>query len=166
MEALEDATAEVGGDLANLPRLEGVAGQRLLAEHVLTGAQRGYVPLSVLGVDQGVVDEIDIGVLDQVQVRVVDPPDTACLGEGRGPLRIPCRDGDHLVSQQPSRLKDAGVSNARRPEDSYPHTATATPELAAVTTASSTRSVRSPSAKVAGAGSRSSPATASRKARA
>src|SRR5262249_5226584 len=82
-----DQPAGLGG-VRDLPGLAGVGGHRLLAQHVLTGGDRGERPLRVQRVRQRDVDRVDLRILDDLGVRAVYDRDVVAVGEGAGAGRV------------------------------------------------------------------------------
>src|SRR4029450_5982166 len=75
VEAFQHGHAGRGGGVADLGGLGGVAGRRLLGEHVPGGGGGGQVPGAVEAVGQRVVDALDLGVGEHVGVGADDPLD-------------------------------------------------------------------------------------------
>lgn len=97
--------------------LFGVAGQRLLAEDVLARLQRGYVPLGVRRVDQGVVDQVHVGIGDHVSVGAVHLSDAPFGGERLGTGPVTGGDGHELMAQRPRRIDNALISDPGGAQD-------------------------------------------------
>ena len=76
--------------------LLGVRGERLLAQHVLAGFERGDRPLRVQPVGQRVVDRVDVGIGDERGVGVVHRRDAVLRRERVGAAAIARRDRDDL----------------------------------------------------------------------
>ncbi len=104
-----------GGDLLGLHR---VAGEGLLAEHVLARFECGDRPLGVQPVRQRVVDGVDLGVGEEVGVRVEDARDAVLGGERIGARAIARGDRHHLGFRRGAGGLDHGRRrDARRAED-------------------------------------------------
>ena len=71
-----------GGQFGDLAGLGGIGGERLFAQHVLAGLERGPSPPAVQAVGQRVVDSVQIRVGDQRLVTVVHPSDVVLGGKG------------------------------------------------------------------------------------
>ena len=84
------------GDRRDLLGLGGVAGERLLAQHVLARFERGDRPLRVQAVGQRVVDRVDVGIGEEVGVGVEHPRDAVLGRERVGPRAITRGDADDL----------------------------------------------------------------------
>jgi len=138
VEALHDRSGCLPGDVAKVAGLLGVAGQRLLAQHVLPGLEGGHVPLGVEGVDQRVVDDIDLGISNDLGVGLVHRADAVLLGESFGAATVARSDGDQLVAQHPRGLDDAFLRDPRGAKDSNTqrgtHALTSTDRRGAATT--------------------------------
>ena len=80
----------------DLLRLVGVRGERLLAQHVLAGLERGDRPPAVEPVRQRVVDRVHVGIGEERVVRVVHRRDRVLAGELLGSLPVTGRHGDDL----------------------------------------------------------------------
>ena len=96
VERLHDHEPGAVGDRRHLFGLRGVGGERLLAQHVLAGLERGDRPLRVQPVRQWVVDRVDVGIGEQVRVGAVHARDAVLGRERVGTGPIAGRDGDHL----------------------------------------------------------------------
>jgi hypothetical protein len=84
VEALQDGHPGRRGGVADLGGLGGVAGRRLLGQHVPAGGDGGQVPGDVEAVGQRVVDDLDLGVGDHVGIGADDPLDPVGGGERPG----------------------------------------------------------------------------------
>ena len=105
----------------HLPGFFRIRGQWLLAEHVLSRAQRSDRPLGMKTVGEWNVDCIDFRILDQRVVRFVKPRYPLLLSEGAGSGRVACGHGNHADLRHRARRPDDGHrGDARSTEHSDP----------------------------------------------
>ena len=95
VEGLHHHEPGAGRRLGDRAGLVGVAGERLLAEHVLTGRDRGQRPLCVQPVGQRDVDRVERRVGEHAGVVVVHRGDAVPGRGGGGPAAVPGREGGH-----------------------------------------------------------------------
>ena len=107
------------GDVFGLLR---VRGERLLAQHVLAGLERGDRPLRVQPVRERVVDRVDVGIGDERRVGVVHLRDAVLRRERVGPAAIARRDrADRRFADVARGLDHGRRRDARRAEDADPN---------------------------------------------
>ena len=117
-----DLTA-AGGD-HNPAGLLGVAGERLLHQHVLACLDRQQCLVSVLAVRGRDVDDVHLRVGDQVGIGAVDGRDAELVGESPAALGRAGTDGDQPLARRgaqgggehvgdPARRHDAPVQGRR-----------------------------------------------------
>ena len=88
------------GDGEGLGKLLGVEGDGLLAQDVLTRAERAAQVVDVRVVRRGDVDRVDVGVGIEVLEGVVDLGDAPALGEGLGLLAVAVGHAHELAAGQ------------------------------------------------------------------
>ena len=100
------------GDGEGLGKLLGVEGDGLLAQDVLTRAERAAQVVDVRVVRRGDVDRVDVGGGIEVLEGVVDLGDAPALGEGLGLLAVVVGHAHELAAGQGERLGHLVGDNA------------------------------------------------------
>src|SRR4029453_4192791 len=95
----------------------GVAGEGLLAEHVLSSADGCDVPGGVEAVGKRVVYDLHLRVVDQLAIAVMDPLDVIFSRIPFGPLPVAGRTRGEPVPQLVRWFDDRQVADPGGPED-------------------------------------------------
>jgi hypothetical protein len=103
--------------LGDGPRLRGVTGEGLFAQHGLSRRDRREIPRRVQRVGQRVVNDVDLRIVDDVLITVENPLNAVLLGELLGPRPISCRHGHQAVAEFGRGTDDRLFRDPRRPED-------------------------------------------------
>jgi hypothetical protein len=121
MERLHHHPLRLRGEFGDLTGFGGVGGERLFAQHVLTGGQCGSGPPAVQAVRQRIVDSVDFRVGDQRLVAFMHPGDAVFRSKGLCPRGIARRHrGDHDFDVSLGRLDERRRCDARCAQDADP----------------------------------------------
>ena len=107
------------GDRGHLPRLCGVEGERLLAQHVLAGAERVDRHLVVVAVGGGDVDDVDVRIGVQVGVGAVRGRDRERSANASAASWV--RDPTATTSASSSVCNASVIADAMFPVVAIPH---------------------------------------------
>ena len=120
VESLHDHRAADARRLAHHLGFGGVARERLLGQHCLTGLDGGHVPRCMERVGQRVVDDVNLGVGDQVGIGIHHPLHPVAAGERLRTATVTGGHGDETVPERRGGGDDGQLRDARGAQHTDP----------------------------------------------